>query len=90
MSEAATIQSKVLMCRWSAWRVVGRDHLALDMAEGNCADMSGAIKVATALCVSVRRIDTYASGVADTVYTLGPDGEWPASRRWPVQVVEAS
>lgn len=82
MSDTVTLYSATLMCRWSAWRVVAADHLALDMDEGNCTDMSGAIQVATTLCPSVRQIDTYAAGVADTVYVLGSDGKWRSYWPW--------
>lgn len=66
-----------LMCQWSGWRVVNDGHLALDLPAENCCSMRGAIKVATALCPLVWRVDAYSGGEIDSVYTLEQDG-WVA------------
>lgn len=57
----------------------------LHLDEGNCTDMSGCIGIFVAIDPDVRRIDTIAGKITDTVYVRRGD-RWFASERWPEEV----
>jgi hypothetical protein len=48
--------------------VVGERHMALHLPVGNCCDMTGAIRVATAMMPEVRLIDCYEGPDLDISY----------------------
>jgi hypothetical protein len=52
----------------------------LDLPAANCCDMTGAIKLFTAIDPDVQAIETFAGGEPDTVYSRNR-GEWTASLR---------
>jgi len=58
----------------------------LFMAPLNCCDMSGCIKLFSAIDPNVRRILTYAGGVPDTEYLKDGSGEWVAIDHRPGRV----
>ena len=49
----------------------------LYMADDNCCDMAGCIKLFTSVDPKCRRIDTFAGYVPDVVY-IRPAGKWNA------------
>lgn len=75
-------RSAVLQCRWSSWSVIDDGVLRLDMPEGQCCSIDGAIQVAQAMCPGVFRIDAYSGGVSDVTYINGRDG-WKAYENVP-------
>ena len=72
-----TTYSSALQCEWSAWRVLEHGQLALDMEDGECCDMNGAVCMAEAIMPGVFRIVTFAGDVPDTEYRLW-QGKWGA------------
>ena len=72
-----TTYSSALQCEWSAWRVLEHGQLALDMEDGECCDMNGAVCMAEAIMPGVFRIVTFAGDVPDTEYRLW-QGKWSA------------
>ena len=76
MSEGVTYSSK-LQCVFSGWRLLADGEIALDMPEGNCCDMGGAVEIAQKVMPSVWRIATFSGGKADTEYRLSL-GKWSA------------
>lgn len=71
------IYSSKLKCLWSALRPLDERAVALDLQDGNCCDMRGAIELAMAVNPKVQRIETFAGGVPDAEYRLGRSG-WEA------------
>lgn len=71
------VWSEALQCEWLGWRVVGEYALALDLPDGNCCDMTGAIKTAEALMPEVVRIVSFQGGENDTIYRKESTG-WKA------------
>lgn len=71
------VYSDALCCCWRSWRVVGPRALAVDLPEGNCTDMDGAIRVAEVLMPGVREIHTFCDQVAGMIYSC-VGGTWQA------------
>ena len=70
--------STKLKCAFSAWRVLADGELALDLPDGNCCDMIGAIEIAEKIMPAVWRIATFAGGQPDTEYRHW-QGKWLAA-----------
>ncbi len=66
-----------LQCAFHAWRVIGKNELALDLPPGNCCDMTGAIDIAKKIMPDAMRIMTLSGAVPDTEY-LFYRGRWMA------------
>jgi hypothetical protein len=68
---------------WARVQAVEYDYVRrvgrLCMAAGCCTDMTGAIELFRHLHPGVERIETYAGGHPDTIYSLGV-GRWTATR----------
>lgn len=73
----AAIYDPALGCEYEGWRVLGADKIGLYMPEGDCCDMTGAIRIATILMPGVSQIDTFSGDVPDTRYRL-EHGRWVA------------
>ena len=80
-----TTYSSKLQCGFHGWRVLADGEIALDMPDGNCCDMDGAIEIAEKIMPSVWRIVTFSGGVMDTVYG-NSRGKWVVLSR---QIVSA-
>jgi hypothetical protein len=73
------LYSKDLQCGWLAWNVIADGHMHLVVTPGECPSMSGATKIAEALCPTVFRIDVYQGEKPDMVYfKFGGKGKWQA------------
>lgn len=62
------VWSDDLLCFWIAWTVVTPDELRLDLANGSCADMCGAIRVGKTLMPDVRKITVFEAGAPVQLY----------------------
>lgn len=68
-----------LKCFWRSIEVAGENRIRIHLQEGNCTDMSGAIKVATALMPDVTHIYTYSGAGLDSVYVKDNGRKWVAT-----------
>lgn len=66
-----------LMCGWLSWRPVKDGCLWLELPEGQCCDMRGAIRIASVLIPGVSRILVTSGGAADVEYRQTA-GRWYA------------
>ena len=76
MAQGVTYSSK-MRCGFNAWRVISDGEIALEMPDGQCCDMSGAIDIAEKIMPSVWRIQTISGGKTDVEYRLFR-GKWDA------------
>jgi hypothetical protein len=77
IERTGTTYSSKLQCTFHGWRVISDGEIALDMPDGVCCDMGGAIEIAEKIMPSVWRIATFSGGKPDTEYRLIL-GEWVA------------
>jgi hypothetical protein len=71
------------MCRLVAVTFPNNYTCRLHLHDGNCTDMSGAIKFAKVVTkhleeFALRSVETFAAGEPDTIYFLRSNGEWGA------------
>lgn len=73
------VRNHVLQCRVGKVEIIpGLDLIRFHLADGNCADMDGAVDVAQQLHPLVKRIETYSGDKPDTFYITDSSGEWIA------------
>ena len=70
--------SSTLKCDWFTIHPLGEHTIALVLPPDNYCDMEGAIKVASSVCPTVFRIDTFVGDEKDTVYIKKENGDWKA------------
>lgn len=73
--DEVSARSVDLQCRWSAWRVVGPRELELEVVDGHCTDMKGAILVGKELMPEVEMITVYSGDRRDYRYSK-EDDKW--------------
>ena len=79
-AEPKSMFNRDLQCGWISWRVVDDNGwLHLSVPEGECPNMSSAVKIAEMLCPIVWRVDVFSGKKPDTSYVkFGKNGKWMA------------
>jgi hypothetical protein len=70
--------SSTLVCHIDSIKVT-EQVIHLYFRVDDCCDMTGAIKVATAICPDIKLIYTYSGPALDTCYSKCRDGQWLSS-----------
>lgn len=70
--------SDSLKCFWESARPIGDYAIRIDLPKHSCSDMRGAIKAATAIMPTVRRIEVYTDGMPSSHYEQNDKGWWEA------------
>lgn len=66
-----------LKCFWVAIEPLDEHTIAIHLADGHCSDMTGAIKIATAISSEITKIITLSGTSTDTMYVY-EDSQWKA------------
>jgi hypothetical protein len=70
--------SKDLACNWVSIHDLGDNTIRLNLVDGHCCDMDGAIMFAKKVMPEVSRIVTMSGEKRDTQYIRGANGVWQA------------